>query len=287
MAGAVGVVKRGLFGEPYGGTPTNTPEASSPIMDSYKLYNSGVTQQAGDYDNIMSGYDDLISRLKQSSASLQAPARYNPQTAKYAQSSDLTSAISNLKGLADTGGYSDADKNNIRERAISPIRSVYSSAVRGADRNRALSGGYSPNYNAVISKMAREQSDLVSNAITGVNADLAQKVAANRLSIAPTYANVTGEQSNLRNSVNQNNAGIVNDAAKFNIQTPLQFQQMKSTADSGIADALRGKTSLYGQTPALAQLYGQQANTSSQIQNQANQQRNQSGLNLAQIYARG
>lgn len=259
----------------------------SPVQDAYNLYNTGVTQQAGDYDRIMSGYDDLISRLKSSSSSMAAPQVYTPKVAQYSQFKDLTDAISNLKGLATDGGYSEGDRQNIRERAISPIRSVYSSAVRNVDRNRALSGGYSPNYNAVIAKMAREQSDQVGNAITGVNADLAQKIAANRLQIAPTYSNVTGEQSNIRNNMNQNNAGVVNDAYKFNIETPMKYQQQKSNLDLGIGDALRGKTSLYGTTPALAQLYGQNANQSANIQQNAIQARNQAGIGLAATYARG
>lgn len=120
----------------------------NPLTNQYKLAYTAKEQQAGDYSNIMAGYKNLLD-------------------------------------LSKTGGYSDSDVANIRERGISPIRSVYSSAMRNVDRNKALQGGYSPNYNAVQAKMARELSDTISGATTNINADLAQRIAQNRLTSMP------------------------------------------------------------------------------------------------------
>lgn len=184
--------------------------SNNPLMSQYKLYNTAVEQQSGDYGNIMQAYKDLLK-----------PG----------------SSISNLNELSRTGGYSPEDIANIRERGISPIRSVYAGANRDVDRQRALQGGYSPNYAAVKAKMARELSDTVANHTTNINADLAQRIAQNKLSIAPSAA-------------------------------------------SSSMEPIRGMASLYGSTPGLASLYGNQALQGAQLQNQINQQGNQYGLDL-------
>jgi hypothetical protein len=174
-----------------GGLFKKPKPVSNPLTDQYKVYNTGVQQQAGDYSNIMDEYKKLLD-------------------------------------LSKTGGYSDTDIANIRERSISPIRSVYAGANRDVDRQRALQGGYSPNYAAVKAKMAREQSDVIGNQTTNINADLAQRIAQNKLSSIP--------------------------------------------------QAISGMTSLYGTTPALSSLYGNQALQGAQLQEQIKQRKSQQGL---------
>jgi len=184
-----------------GGNPNQQPLApSGGVTGAYGLYNTAVNQQANDYSNIMQGYKDLSS----------------------------SPGYANVANLAQTGGYSDSDQANIRERGISPIRSIYASANRDVDRQKAIQGGYSPNYGAVKAKMAREMSDQVSNATTNVNATLAQNIAQNKMQMAPQFA-AQGEK-------------------------PLQNMQ-----------------SLYGTTPALSSLFGNQALQSAQLQNNINQ----------------
>lgn len=179
---------------------TPPPQPLGGITGAYGLYNTAVGQQAGDYSRIMQGYQNLGS---------------NP-------------AYQNLADLSTTGGYSEGDKADLRARGVSPIRSVYASANRDVDRQRALQGGYSPNYNAVKAKMAREMSDTISNQTQNVNADIASRVAQNKIGLAPTYANMASE--------------------------PLKAQQ-----------------SLYGTTPALSSLFGNQALNAAQLQNNINQ----------------
>lgn len=176
------------------------PQTLGGITGAYGLYNTAVDQQAQDYSRIMQGYQNLSS----------------------------SPAYQNLADLSSTGGYSEADKADLRARGVSPIRSVYASANRDVDRQKALQGGYSPNYNAVKAKMAREMSDTISNQTQNVNADIASRVAQNKIGLAPTYANMTAE--------------------------PLKAQQ-----------------SLYGTTPALSNLFGNQALNAAQLQNNINQ----------------
>lgn len=152
----------------YGDGPNNPnkPQQAQPdisksgVPGAFGLYNTAVEQQAGDYGNIMKGYQGFNS----------------------------SAPMQNFGELAATGGYSEADKQNIRERGISPIRSIYASANRDVDRQKAIQGGYSPNYGAVKAKMARDLSSQIGDQVTNVNATLAQNVAQNRVGLAPSFA---------------------------------------------------------------------------------------------------
>jgi len=90
------------------------------------------------------------------------------------QNQERSGLKSGYQNFADTGGYSKDDLANIRERSISPLRSVYANANREVDRSRALSGGYSPGFGVLKARMAREQGQAISDANTNVNADIAQ-----------------------------------------------------------------------------------------------------------------
>jgi len=348
----------------YGKMPT---PASDPLTNQYKLYNSGVQQNAEDYSGIMQGYRNLTNNAQSqrsqpisapnytpqqvspsqstyTPAQMQAPASITPQsyTAQnyaYKPTADVSSSLAGLKDLSTTGGYSEQGIADLRARGISPIRSVYASAQRDINRNRSLKGGYSPGYNATSAKMAREMSDQIGTATQNVNAGIAQNVAQNRLSAAPNYASAAGAESglatqaglanvnaqnqagqintsaanqaqlqNIANQIaaNQYNAGAVNQAGQFNagniqqadlfnanavnagnqqnIQNQLavsQFnQQQQQQPQQNQLAALQGMSSLYGTTPAMSNLFGNQALSAAQLQNQINQQNNQSGLNL-------
>lgn len=111
-------------------------------------YANAAKRQTNDYDFIMANYKKMFDAPSSTPIS-------------YTGSPDVTSAMTNLKGLAETGGYSEQNINDIRARGISPIRSIYANAQRNLERQRVLQGGYSPNMAAATSKMAREQSDII------------------------------------------------------------------------------------------------------------------------------
>ncbi len=168
------------------------------------------------------------------------PSTFNPSEVHitpYSEGADTTSAIANLKGLADTGGYTAQGQQDIRERGISPIRSVYANAQRGLERSKALGGGYSPNNAAVTAKMAREQSGLVSGAVTDINAGLAQNIAANRLSAAPMYSGAVANEAAQRTNAEQMNTGIRNQVAQFNTTGRTQNEQFNANLAAEIAKA--------------------------------------------------
>ncbi len=241
-----GVASSGIGRTPAGGTYlTGAPiqQQSDPLTNSYKTYDAAVGQQAKDYDSIMGKYNDYYNKLSTSA------------TPGYTQSSDSAASLAKLRELSDTGGYSAGDINALRERGISPIRSVYASANRDVDRQRVLQGGFSPNYNAVKSKMAREMSNQIADQMNDVNAGIAERQAGNRLSAAVAYGSNAQSENELRN------------------RYTFQGEQLQG-------DALRGMTSLYGTTPALAQLFGSQALQGAGLQNDINQGNQRNNLAL-------
>lgn len=307
------------------GLNTPPPVANNPLANQYKLYNSGVQQNAEDYSGIMQGYKNLLGsaggmngapsqqytpQQVQTSQYQYTPGNITPQSTPYQQSSDLRGAIGNLQGLSQTGGYTPEGIAELRARGVSPIRSIYSSAQENIERNRALKGGFSPGYNAAKIKLAREMSDQIGNQVSNVNAGIAQNIAGNKLAIAPQLASVTGAQSDLSNRMASENTGAANQAQLANISNNMranefnqgnamqgnlfnanaanqanQFniqnaQANRNTGNSQQLAALQGMHSLYGTTPALSNLFGNQAMQGAQFQNQLNQQGQNANLNL-------
>jgi hypothetical protein len=297
-----------------GGRNIDAPIAPPPpnnLTNQYNLYNSGVAQNAEDYGDIMGGYRNLRTQAANTNPLQRAytpqpmtpqtvtdPGQVNAERYAYKPSADVTASLAGAKELSQTGGYSAAGIQDLRERGISPIRAVYAGANRDIDRGRALAGGYSPNYNAAKAKMAREMSDQISGAVTNVNAGIAQNVAGNRLSATGTYGNLAGEQSRLENDIgmrgadsanqanlanianrmraNEFNAGATNQANQFNINNQNEASRYNNQFIGQNQDtqlrALQGMQSMYGTTPAMSSLFGNQALQHAQLQNQITQE---------------
>jgi len=300
----------------YFGGPT--PPPVSPLANQYKLYNSGVAQNAGDYDSIMNAYRQFLSQSQgqvpqtqynpvQMPAGINRPKPITVQANQYAPSADVTKSLSNLGNLAETGGYSPEDVSNIRERGISPIRSIYANAQQEMARKRAIQGGYSPNFNASSAKMAREMSDLVAGKTTDVNAQLAQQIAQGKLSAAQPYAAASAQENAARMANEQQNAQLATEIAKYNstgqmetdrfnsdlaariaqanqqgqLQTNALNQQGRLASQGNQLGAIEGMRGLYGTTPAMASLFGNQALGAAQLQSQNKLAGNR---NLADIF---
>lgn len=222
---------------------------------------SSNTQQ-DDYNRIMQGYRGMLNGSN------------NPILAEYnfQQSPEEAELIQSLEETSRTGGYSNADQAAIRARSISPIRSAYANAMRTANRATNLSGGYSPNAGAVQAKMAREQSGILADANTNVNASLATMIAEGKSRAASQLAPLVTREGDYRRSIDEGNLA---ERRKFQTDLPLA--------------ALSGMTSLYGTTPARANMFGSHALTarSQDLQRdgqqiQINQGRANTGLNLLQ-----
>lgn len=260
------------------------------------VYNAAATQQAQDYDDIMGGYSDLQSRAKSGTS---VPTNFQPLSAisnqylpnySYNRSGDMSQLVSGLQDYSRTGGYSDADLGSIRERGLSPIRSVYANAKRNLDRQKSLQGGYSSNYGAVLSKMAREQSELSSAAASNVNAEIARMVASGKLSGLQSLSPiVTGENTQRNNISNQNidaaralnESNVADQRGVRDTNASLKMRVDEMNRNNQLDDrnlelsALSGKSNLFGTTPALTQTFGNQVLQNNQQNLQAVQMANQ------------
>ncbi len=208
--------------------------AGNPLSSSPLSAGRSLTTTPLSYGDPLTG-----STIKSGSVDRPKDINYNPitaQTSKYSQSQDVTDSLSRLKDLSDTGGYTPQGIQDIRERAISPIRSIYASGKQDLERQRSLSGGYSPNFGAVTASMARDQADRIGAITTNANAQIAQNVAGNRLQAAPEYAGYSARANEDKTSADQRNADIVNqinelnsgrqlDTSKFNTETGLNVDK--------------------------------------------------------------
>jgi hypothetical protein len=245
--------------------PRTTPIAPFQQFGDPASFTAGAQKQAYDYDTIMKNYENVIG-----------DAKTNPITAlmpQYSQSADVTKSLSDLSGLSDTGGYTPEGIANIRERDISPTRSIYANAQQNVERTKALGGGYSPNFNATQAQMARDESNQIASVDTAANAGIAQNVAANRLAASGSYAGAAANANNERTSVDQSNANRDLEARLSN--------------RGAITGAIGGEANLYGTTPALTNTFGNQvmqARGSDQQQQQLNQQQQRDIYGLARGY---
>lgn len=253
------------------GPPKKKP---NPVEEMYKLYDTSVTKQAGDYDDIMSRFKDIYNTAQGGGGGY---TPYQAEKAAYTKSADTEAALARLKDLAETGGLSGADQQNLRARGISPIRSMYSTAQRDLDRNRRLGGGYSPNYGAVTAKMTRDMSSQIADQMDNVNARIAEMVQSGKLSAAPNYASAAQAESELAGKYALSNRDAENEARRTNAAGLFESQRDKRSLAS---EAAKGMTQLYGTTPALPQLYGGQAADARDFQANQNQKKRNAGIQL-------
>lgn len=246
-----------------------------PIAQLYDRANSEYDLQRSDYGDIMRRFKDLYD-----SSGNAGNYAFNPVSAAqttYNKSADTTAALSSLRDLAETGGLSGADQQNLRARGMSPIRAQYATAQRDMDRQRRLNGGYSPNFGAVTSRMARDQSSLIADQMDKVNANIAEMVQSGKLSAAPNYASAAQAESELAHRVASSNTAAKNEANMFNAKGILETG-MQRRGDR--MQAAQGMTQLYGTTPARTSLSQNNALQNAEFQNQMKQQKRNTGLGI-------
>lgn len=234
------------------------------------VYQSALAQTAEDYDSIMGDYENLETEAKNRSNDNSRNIEYNPISPTFT-SYQPGSDYSELRNIAETGGYSEGDINSIRERAISPIRSVYSNAQRGLDRQKNLSGGYAPNFAAASAKMARESSNLISDKTTHANASIADMVQKGKLAGATALAPLEARENEFRNTINMRNTDIANQIAELNAKYGMAAQERNKVDDNNdfdnILKTIQGKQSLFGTTPANMSTIGNQVLSAANVAN--------------------
>lgn len=274
---------------------SQTPLEKEYIPQSQTMWNNyqnAVGQNVQDYGNIMGGYQNFSNDI-----SKQGPTKFGFERVSAERPAELGEAYGYLRetvpgyrDFAQTGGYSPTDIQELRARGISPIRSAYGNTMMELNRARALGGETgAPNYIAAASKAQREMPGQMADAMTGVNAQLADAIRQGKLAGLSGMAGVGSTMGGLSSQ----EAGRMLQAAMSNQNADLQAQQLSEQSLQALRglqlDALRGQTSLYGTSPGLASTFGNQALDAYRNRIQLEQLRNQTGLGLlgSQISAYG
>jgi len=225
-------------------------------QDMYNRYINAADRANADYDSITSGYRDYIDRARNISGDVREGyaglangsnnAAWDPEFR-----GGVSHALGGYRDFAETGGFTPQGLRDIRARAISPTRAVYSNAQDELNRARALGGGSMNNYGAVSAKLARDVSQQVSDANVNANAGIAQMVQQGRL------AGLQGEGGLSLGAQDRDTA-----MSALNNQTRLAGLSGMSDVDktrlAGEDAGLRGLSGMYSATPGAANMYGNQ-----------------------------
>lgn len=274
----------------------------------YNNYNRGFEQNLGDYSDIMNRYRSAFDQGLESPSFGGGAVGWNtvtPQQIRMVGNEENPSiydkyrtegvdrAMAGYGNFADTGGFSGQDIQDIRARAIGPTRSVFSSAQSGLDRQRALQGGYSPNYTAASAKLARDLASGISDANVNANASIAQMIQQGKLAglgglertgMGQQGLFLQGDVQNqgadlqaaLANATGQQRAEMANQDAGLRAQ---QLGALYGNTGNTLG-VLGGMTNLLGITPGFSNMTGNQLLNSQQQQLELQRMQNQQGMDM-------
>lgn len=139
-------------------------------------------------------------------------AAYNPEMLKL--TGTLEDAKGRYKSFADTGGYTEADKGNIRSRAISPITGMYDGLERSMGRMRTAGQGSNIGFGESLTRMAREKSRAMSDTARDADLEIMDRVNSGKQFGLTGYTGIGNTEQDIDNSnVNErNNAALTNSA---------------------------------------------------------------------------
>jgi hypothetical protein len=247
-------------------------QQQGPMADAF-AYNYGRGSEAnyGDYTDIMNNYRNIASGAGTAASGGGGGGGYqgytaqtwNPEQISY---KDPFNSYTGMTEFSNTGGYSKDDVANLRARGTAPIRASYANAEREVARQRSLQGGYSPNAFALQGRMAREQGQLGADAMQNVEAGIVKDRNAGRLSGLSGMTDIEKQRlaadlkvseynADAKMKAAQSNASAANSAAASNAAGSAA-SSAASRADQ--LRALQGMTTLYGTTPGMAELFGNQ-----------------------------
>lgn len=254
--------------------PTPMDDATKNYYENARRNSDQANEQArADYGNMMGKYNDLYSNMR-------GPTTFNWDRVNYSRPDELNEAYGYLRSgakgyqdFADTGGYSDKDVRELRARGMAPIRASYGNTMRELSRANTLGGG-AANYIAARSQAQRELPGQMADAMTTVNAGLADAIRQGKLAGLGGLANIGGTMGGL----SADEASKILQANLANSQGSLQAAGMSEDSAQNYfrnkMGVLGGMNSLYGTTPGMASMFGNQAmgGLNAMMQNQANNQ---------------
>lgn len=135
--------------------------------------------------------------------------------------------------MARTGGLSEADKANLRARAISPIRSVYSQGLQNVERQKALQGGYAPGFTTAMGRFNRQEGQATSDATTNAEAAIAQMVQQGKISGLGLWGQGLGGMSSLYGT-QPGMAKFFGDQLQAQMENQLRASQLQNQLGLGV-----------------------------------------------------
>ena len=247
--------------EAYNSSKTPSPlegEMGGVSQNFMNLANQASQRNMADYGNIMSGYQGL---------KIPGPTNFSFQNVKAQRPNELNEsygylreAMPGYREFASTGGYSPTDIQELRARSTNPVRSAYGNTMRELDRSRTLGGnGGASNYIAARSRAQRELPGQLADAMTGINAQLADQIRQGKMF---GLQGITGTGSTMGN-LSSAEAGRMLQADLANQGADLQAQQLsEQSLQNNFGNQLQrlgGQASLYGTTPGMSSVFGNQA----------------------------
>jgi hypothetical protein len=196
-------------------------------------------------DESFGDYRDIMNQYKAMAAEGVDKNKPGLERVNYNRSPEMNEAFGGYRNFMQTGGYSPEDIRDMRARGVSPIRANYANALNEMERQKNLSGGYSPNAGALRARMASSQGQQMADAVQNVNAGLAEQVQKGKMfgteGMGGLSVHDTGfaQQAALANQ----RAGI--DIARDNLNDPRM-------------NAIHGQAQLFGTTPGMARMFGDQ-----------------------------
>lgn len=263
----------------FAGAPTGNEQWMREIAQGMQnRSNVAADTSMADYGNIMKGYQDwtgganaFANKLMGTPMPSFSYQKVSPTSVSYTEDPRLTQAGQGYGEFAQTGGYSPTDIQELRARGTSPITAAYGNTMRELDRARALGGpGGAVNYIAARSAAQRQLPQQMADAMTGVNAKLAEDIRSGRLAgmagLTGIGTEVGGEQlkAALANQDVNMRAALANQDADLRTQQlteqgyDARTAQMIAAQELGLK-GVAGEASLYGTTPAMAATFGNQA----------------------------
>lgn len=267
--------------------PSSVENEIAPLSSSFTSnYNAAAGQNTQDYSSTMGAYDKFRqgmgdpTKFTFNNVSAGAPKELGESY------SMLREAMPGYRDFASTGGYSPTDVQELRARGVAPIRSAYGNTMMEMDRARSIGGG-APNYIAAASRAQRELPGQMADATTSVNAGLADSIRQGKQfglqGISGTGSTLGGMASG--QAGRELSASIANQGADMQAQgmgeTSLQNRRGSELASLG------GQSSLYGTTPGLSSMFGNQALDAYRSRAGMEQSREQFGLGLMDAQLRG
>lgn len=237
-------------------------------QDMFNRYQAGADQAFSSYGDIMGRYQGFLDDPRNQITADQVKAeRIDPYSIGYSRTGELDKTLRGYGEFADTGGFDEGARADIRARGISPIRAAYGNTMQELNRARALGGeGGSANYIAAASRAQRELPQQLSDATQNVNAQLAHMIQQGRLSGLGGLSQASqadigfGQQAQLANQEAAMRARLANQGT--GLQAGLANQQANLAAQQGNIGArlggLSGMSSLYSASPGLASTFGNQ-----------------------------